>query len=177
MTNLRSRAVTLFALLGLMGLGLGLMSCSDAGSNEAMVEDQTAINVKAYTDVWDKIINEARPDLINEEMFAPDVVLYAAPENVVGIDSFRSYYENYTTGFSDVEFTMVDVFGSGDKIVKHWRFKGTHTGDFFGIPATGREIDIEGATLVLMKDGKIQAEQDFMDNLDFYQQLGLLPAE
>tara|TARA_B110000967_G_C18600985_1_gene419224 strand:- start:53 stop:226 length:174 start_codon:yes stop_codon:yes gene_type:complete len=56
--------------------------------------------------------------------------------------------------------------------VKHWNFKGTHTGDFFGIPATGKKVDIDGVNLVKMKDGKIAQEQDFMDNLLFNQQQG-----
>ena len=87
------------------------------------------------------------------------------------------YYQNYLTGFSEVTFTIVDVFGQGDKIVKHWNLKGTHSGEFFGIPASGRKVDIDGVTLVKMKDGKIAQEQDFMDNLSFYQQLGLMPTE
>lgn len=56
--------------------------------------------------------------------------------------------------------------------MKHWNFKGTHTGDFFGIPATGKKVDIDGVNLVKMKDGKIAQEQDFMDNLLFNQQQG-----
>ena len=95
----------------------------------------------------------------------------------MGIEGFKDYYNNFLIRFSNISFTMVDVFGQGDKIVKHWNFKGTHTGDFFGIPATGNEVDIDGVTLVIMKDGKIAQEQDFMDNLSFYQQLGLIPVE
>jgi|TARA_B110000977_G_scaffold84535_1_gene112888 hypothetical protein len=38
-------------------------------------------------------------------------------------------------------------------------------------------VDISGTTLVKMKEGKILQEQDFFDNLDFYQQLGLMPTE
>ena len=34
-----------------------------------------------------------------------------------------------------------------DKIVKHWNFKGTHTGAFFGIPAIGNKLDLSGTTL------------------------------
>ena len=97
-----------------------------------------------------------------------------APENIVGIEGFKAYYNNYLTGFSDAEFAIIDAFGQGDKIVKHWNFKGTHDGEFFGIPASGKKVDISGTTLVKMKDGKIAQEQDFMDNLAFYQQLGLM---
>ena len=59
-------------------------------------------------------------------------------------------------------------------MVKHWRFTGTHDGEFFGVPATGKEVDISGTTLIKMKDGKIAVEQDFMDFLSFYSQLGLM---
>jgi len=73
-----------------------------------------------------------------------------------------------------VKFTIVDLFGQGDKIVKHWNFSGNHTGDFFGIPASGKSVNIDGVTLVKMINGKIAQEQDFMDNMVFMQQLGLL---
>jgi steroid delta-isomerase-like uncharacterized protein len=133
-------------------------------------------NIKMYTETWDEVINSGNLDLINETNFTPDITLISSPENIVGIEDFKGYYSNFVTGFSDVEFTMKSVFGQGNDLVKHWNFKGTHSGDFFGIPATGRTVNVEGTTLVKMKDGKIAQEQDFMDNLEFYQQLGLMSS-
>ncbi len=130
-------------------------------------------NIKMYTNVWDEIINNENLELFNEDNFDPNVIIHMSPENVVGIEATREFYQNYLTGFSKIEFTIVDVFGQGDKIVKHWNFKGIHTGNFFGIPATGNTVDIDGTTLVKMKDGKISEERDFMDNMLFMQQLGL----
>ena len=106
--------------------------------------------------------------------FDPNITLISNPENIVGIENFKTYYQNYLTGFSEVNFTIIDVFGQGDRIVKHWNFKGTHSGDFFGIPATGKSVDVNGVTLVKMKNGKIAQEQDFMDSMVFMQQLGLI---
>lgn len=61
--------------------------------------------------------------------------------------------------------------------MKHWTFKGTHTGDFFGIPATGNKVEISGSTIVRMsKDGRIAEEQDFMDNMALLAQLGVVSA-
>ena len=54
-----------------------------------------------------------------------------------------------------MSFTIKDVFGMGNKLVKHWNFKGTHTGVFFGISATNKKIDIDGVTLVRMGNGKL----------------------
>ena len=133
-------------------------------------------NLQMYESVWDKIINGRQIDLINLDSFDEGVTAVAASPDgdVVGLENFKSHYSNYITGFSDAEFTIIDAFGQGNKIVKHWRFKGTHDGEFFGVSATGKQVDISGVTLVKMKDGKIASEQDFMDFLAFYTQLGLM---
>lgn len=152
---------SIFALL------ICLSSCTNPNA-------QTEKNIKMYTDTWDGIINKRQIELINADNFSPEIIMHSSPENIVGLENFKAYYQNFLTGFSNIEFTMVDVFGQGDKIVKHWNFKGTHSGDFFGIPATGKSVNIDGTTLVKMKDGKIAEEQDFMDNMAFMQQLGLV---
>ncbi|WP_431136153.1 ester cyclase [Psychroserpens mesophilus] len=130
-------------------------------------------DIKMYTQVWDDIVNKGDINKINSTYFDTNITAVHSPENIVGIENFKAYYQNFITGFSNIEFTIIDVFGQNDKIVKHWNFKGTHTGDFFGIPATNKIVDVEGVTLTKMKNGKIAQEQDFMDNAVFMQQLGL----
>jgi len=138
---------------------------------------QLESNLKMYETTWDQIINKGKLDEINETNFDKNITLITSPENIVGIEGFKDYYKNYLVGFSNITFTIVDVFGQGDQIVKHWNFKGTHSGEFFGIPASGNNVDIDGVTLVKMENGKIAQEQDFLDNLAFFQQLGLIPVE
>lgn len=158
---------------------VSLTNCNNKPSAELLqlqIENkQLTKNLKMYVPLWDDIVNKGEIDLINETNFDKNITLVASPENIVGIENFKNYYNNFLTGFSNISFTVVDAFGQGDKIVKHWVFKGTHTGDFFGIPATNKEVNVDGVTLVKMKDGKIAQEQDFMDNLEFMQQLGIIP--
>lgn len=153
------------SLLFLLSIVLTSWSCSNS---------RTERDIKMYTETWDQIVNSSNIDLINNTNFTDSITLISSPKNIVGIADFKAYYQNFLTGFSDIKFTMVNVFGQGDNIVKHWNFKGTHSGDFFGIPATGKTVDIDGVTLVKMKDGKIAQEQDFMDNMLFMQQLGIV---
>ena len=150
-------------------LAITLFSITAAFAQKSTIQK----DIKMYTQVWDDIINKRQIDLINSTNFDAGITLVTTPENIVGIKSFKAYYQNFLTGFTQINFTIVDVFGQGDKIVKHWNFKGKHTGDFFGIPATGKTLNIDGVTLVKMKNGKILQEQDFMDNMIFMQQLGL----
>ena len=152
------------------------MSCNNSTveTTKTGTTDSVTANIKMYSHVWDEIVNKGKLDMFNDDNFTKNVVMHASPSDVVGIDSARAYYANYLTGFSDIKFTIKDVFGMGNKLVKHWNFKGTHTGPFFGIPATNKKVDIDGVTLVRMESGKIAEERDFLDNLEFMQQLGLI---
>ena len=115
-----------------------------------------------YESIWNSFLS-GDTSVANENNFQKDVVVVTAQGDLVGINAVKDFYMNYLNGFSDIEFTILDAFGQGERIVKHWNFKGTHTGDFFGIPATGNKLDLSGTTLVTMKDGKIAKEQDFFD--------------
>src|SRR6478736_1797757 len=128
-------------------------SCSSNKQTETTKTDSVEANIKMYTNVWDEIVNHGKLDMFNDSNFTTDVLMHMHPD-IVGIDSARAYYANYLTGFSNIKFTIVDVFGQGDKLVKHWNFKGTHTGLFFGIPATGKTVSLDGTTLVRMSNGK-----------------------
>lgn len=150
-------------------IGFIFISCQ---SNQE--SSQLSQNLMTYEEVWSKFFNERDMDVINSEYFTEDVTVVLPGDDIVGIEGLKNYYGNYLTGFSDAEFIFVDLFGQGDKLVKHWNFKGTHDGNFAGIPATGKELNLYGTTLILMENGKIKQEQDFFDNLDFLTQLGLM---
>ena len=167
-----SKLITMSSVM----LSLLFNACSSNQKSEPVTIDPVAANIKMYTHVWDEIINKRKLEMFNDSNFTKDVVMHASPSDVVGIDSARAYYANYLTGFSNITFTIKDVFGQGDKLVKYWNFKGTHTGVFFGIPPTGKTVSLDGTTLVRMVNGKIAEERDFFDNMDFMTQLGLMPA-
>ena len=131
-------------------------------------------NVNMYSDVWNAVFSEKNIDLVTSENFHEDVTVVTSNGDVTGLENFKGYYANYLNGFSDGEFTIVHVFSQGDMLVKQWHFKGTHDGEFFGIPATNKTLDLTGTTIVKMKDGKVLQEQDFFDNYTFLSQLGLL---
>lgn len=175
---MRQKAFSDFLVVLLSIFSISFYACnSSAEKSTPAVADPVEANVKAYTHVWDEIINKGNLSMFNDSNFTKDVVMYSKPTDVVGIDSMKAYYANFVTGFSNIQFTIKDVFGQGDKLVKHWNFKGVHTGVFFGIPPTGKAVSLDGTTLVQMSNGKIAAERDFYDNLDFMTQLGLMPAQ
>ena len=157
-------------ILILLAVSVSLFACkSEADKNEKIAQD----NIKFYSKVWDEVINEGKIAVL-DTAYAPDVVLHTVPETK-GAANAKAYYANYVTGFSDREFTVKETFAQGNKLTKYWVFKGKHTGDFFGIPATGKTISVEGCTIATIINGKITEERDFFDNLEFLRQLGLMP--
>ena len=154
----------IFTIIGLVTLG-----CETPQKDLKLSE-----NVKTYQEAWSQFFDERNMEIINNEYFTEDVTVVIPGDNIIGIEGTKNYYGNFLTGFSDAEFTFVDIFGQGDKLVKHWNFRGTHDGDFFGIPPTGKSLNLYGTTLILMEDGKIKQEQDFFDNLDMLTQLGVI---
>jgi steroid delta-isomerase-like uncharacterized protein len=157
-------------ILVLLAVSVSLFACkSEADKNEKIAQD----NIKFYSNVWEVAINQGDISIL-DEAYAPDVVLHTVPETK-GAANAKAYYANYVTGFSDREFIVKEIFAQGNKLTKYWIFKGKHTGDFFGIPATGKTISVEGCTIATIINGKITEERDFFDNLEFLRQLGLMP--
>jgi predicted ester cyclase len=161
--------------LSVIVLSFLFTACKSNQQTETATTDSVAANIKMYKHTWDEIVNHGKLDMFNDSNFTKDVVMHTNPDRV-GIDSARAYYANYLTGFSNIKFTIKDVFGQGNKLVKYWNFSGDNTGVFFGMPATGKHVSIDGVTLVRMQNGKISEERDFLDNLDLMTQLGQIPA-
>ena len=165
-----NKILTITAAFLLMGCAQNSEELNQLKADKEYVEN----NVQMYVSVWESTFSEKNIELVTSENFHEDVTVVTATGNITGIENFKAYYANYINGFSDGEFSVVNAFGQGDKLVKQWNFKGTHDGDFFGIPATNTSLDLSGTTIVKMKDGKVLQEEDFFDNYTFMKQLGLI---
>ena len=152
-----------------------LTSCGSPEKNEKLTKLQNAKeqleqNIATYDETW-SIFFRGDTSIVNSERFQGNVVIVTAQGEITGIDAARNYYYNFLSGFSDRSFTILEVVGQGNRLVKHWNFKGTHTGNFFGIPPSGNKLNLSGTTMVTMKDGKIAKEQDFFDMMSMVNQL------
>jgi steroid delta-isomerase-like uncharacterized protein len=77
--------------------------------------------------------------------------------------------------FPDLEFTFEDTIAEEDKVAVRWTLRGTHLGEWRGIPASGNPIEITGMHFVRIKEGKIVEEWRNADTLLMVQQMGILP--
>ena len=77
--------------------------------------------------------------------------------------------------FPDMELPLEDFVAEGEKVLVRLRVKGTHTGAFGELQATGRKIDIDVLDLFHLRDGMLVEHWALLDNLGMLKQLGALP--
>ena len=77
--------------------------------------------------------------------------------------------------FPDAVFTIEDMIAEGDRVAARWTMRGTHTGEFNGMPATGRPVTMAGFGLLRIQDGRIAELWHLEDDLAALRQLGIIP--
>ena len=87
-------------------------------------------DLEMYQNVWNTFLIDGDTSTVNSDNFTEDVVVVTDQGDVVGIEAVKNHYLNYLNGFSEIEWKIIDAFGRGNRLVKHWNFKGKHTGDF-----------------------------------------------
>ena len=86
-------------------------------------------------------------------------------------------FRMYRAAFPDLRMEAEDVLVSGDKAVARVRATGTHQGEFMGMPATGKRVDVQVIDIIRFGDDGLAHEHwGLMDALGMMQQLGAIPA-
>ena len=76
----------------------------------------------------------------------------------------------------DVHLEELASYVDGNVVTLRYRLRGTHQGELFGQPATGRAFETEACTLLEVEDGRVRRTWRFADSLGLLTQLGLLPG-
>jgi steroid delta-isomerase-like uncharacterized protein len=114
---------------------------------------------------------------IADEVFAEKYLSHQSDGTVLerGPDDVKKFVMEYRSAFSDIEDTVDDMIGEGDRVVNRWTLHVTHTGEFRGIPATGKRITITGIGIFRFSDdGKVVESWDSLDQLGMLHQLGVI---
>jgi steroid delta-isomerase-like uncharacterized protein len=123
-------------------------------------------------------------DLINAgdidgfgELLAEDFVEH---EEMPGLEpskeGVKQLFHMYRAAFPDLRMEVQDVLVSGDKAVARVRAIGTHQGEFMGMPATGKSVDVQLIDITRFGDDGLAREHwGVFDALALMQQLGAVP--
>lgn len=73
--------------------------------------------------------------------------------------------------FPDAQATIEDIFTEGDRVAYRLTIRGSHTGDFLGVPASGRSVAVSFIAIVRIADGKLVEEWGGLDQPDLIRQM------
>jgi predicted ester cyclase len=114
-----------------------------------------------------------------DELFATDYINHelSNPE-VSGLENFKQWARGIRSAWGgampDWRVTIEDLVAEGDKVAKRWVFRGTHTGDLFGVAPTGRQVEMRAMTLYHIVDGKVREIHWNFDLYGLLQQIGAI---
>jgi steroid delta-isomerase-like uncharacterized protein len=111
-----------------------------------------------------------------KEVLSPDLVAHhpGAP-GPLSREELLQTISVFKTAFSDQEYTIEDQIAEGDKVVTRTTWRATHSGEFQGVPPTGKRVATDGIAITRIQDGQIVERWVSMDQIGLMQQLGLVP--
>ena len=87
-----------------------------------------------------------------------------------------AFFRMYRAAFPDLRFAPEDFIASGDKVVVRVKATGTNSGEFMGMPATGKRMEIQLIDIVRFDDDGLGHEHwGVADVMTMMQQLGVVP--
>jgi steroid delta-isomerase-like uncharacterized protein len=113
---------------------------------------------------------------VYDELDDPDFVNLSAPPGMpTDRETGKLFLQALAAAYPDISVTIDDMFAEGDRVVTRKTFTGTNSGEFMGVPATGRRVTLQYVDIMRVRDGRIVDHWNVLDQLSWMTQLGLLP--
>ena len=110
------------------------------------------------------------------EVMAPDYRLHFDDLPVMNIEGALGVFGAFLAAFPDISRSVEDIFAEGDRVACRLVVRGTQTGEFMGIPATNRTVEIQAMNVHRVEQGRTAEHWINSDGLGMLMQLGVIPA-
>lgn len=132
------------------------------------------MNEQALAETYLEMLNTHNPDLV-DRFVATDYINHNAAV-ADGREANRQFWTAFFAGLPDLTATMEDLVISGDRVVGRFVYRGTHTGDLLGIPATDNAVEMRSIDIWRVSDGMFIEHWDELNLMEVFQQVGVLPS-
>jgi predicted ester cyclase len=131
---------------------------------------------KAVVRRWIETFNNPYTPQTEVDVLAPGYIAHA-PGLPGSLDSeaWSQFTASFVEAFPDLRLTVEDIFSGGNMVAARVAFRGTHRGEFQGIPPTDKQVAFSSIEIDRMVDGKVQEHWFELDQLGLMRQLGAIP--
>jgi steroid delta-isomerase-like uncharacterized protein len=133
-------------------------------------------NEKTIRRLVDEVINKQHLAVI-DEIIHPDYVHRTPGGELHGRQALRELLTAYQTALPDLHVKIDELVCTDNKAVLFFTLSGTHEDELMGIPATGKQVSINGMTRSYIENGQIIEEWELLDQLTMFQQLGIVSMQ
>jgi steroid delta-isomerase-like uncharacterized protein len=110
-------------------------------------------------------------------LFAANAVIHTNTAPMpMDFSGYKQVGYAFLGGFPDLTAEILSQVEERDQVVTHVQWRGTHSGEFNGIPATGNHFVSDGVTIDRIANDQIVERREIADLMGMMQQLGLVPA-
>ncbi len=121
----------------------------------------------------DEVINNKCLAVI-DDIIHPDYVYRTPGQELHGRQAIRGLFTDYQAALPDLHVKIDDLICTDKQAVLLFTLTGAHENELMGIPATGRQVNINGMTCSRFENGQIIEEWELLDQLTLLQQLGMV---
>jgi steroid delta-isomerase-like uncharacterized protein len=111
-----------------------------------------------------------------DELCAPDYRVRLGSNLPMELAGHRQFAAAFYSAFPDVRHDVERVVADEDAVFVRFVLRGTHQGSFFGIPASGRSIEVPAHALLQVQEGKVKELFGVFDEAGLLRQIGALPS-
>ena len=132
-------------------------------------------NKALISKMFDEVMNKRNFSEL-EGISAPEFVNHGMPSGKPGPEGFKEIIMMFIDAFPDMQISIEQLVGDGDMVATRGSWKGTHRGDFMGLPATGKEATVTYQDMWKIQNGKCLENWVDMDIAGLMRQLGAMPS-
>ncbi len=140
-----------------------------------MSTEENKATMRRVYDTFNRAVSTGDMSLLDEALAADLVDHNPVPGQAPGLEGVKQVFSQFRAAFPDFRIMVDDQIAEGDKVVSRLTLRGTHKGDFQGVPATGKQFAVTGIDIVHVAGGKAGDRWGELDNLGLLQQLGVVP--
>ena len=126
--------------------------------------------VRRYQDIYNSNDLDYLTEVVSEDLLTPNI-MSGIPH---GLEGAKAAHRIMLAGFPDYQTIIEDMIAEGDKVAARIKMTGTHTGEFIGIPPTGKQRAFTGIDIARRANSKIVEHRSEEDGVSLLQQLGVL---
>ncbi len=125
--------------------------------------------VRRYQEIYNSNNLDELNEVIAFDVFMPKIM----PNMPTRLEGAKAVHQKTLLGMPDFRTEIQDLIAEDDKVVARVLMTGTHTGNFYGIPATGKHVEFTGVFIARIENGKIVEHWGEEDSYGLLLQLGL----